>query len=163
MEFAAPIARLKADEFALQLTQLRISDAFYADLKALPRDSLAPLDAVKLAVHEAEVDLRSDNERLRQTLSASRETAARAEEEASRARVQSGRMAAALSERERDLQGLADGMGARVERLAEELQAATVRGEACAGVGGEQEDSWLEKLSFKPTSISLRPAFAYHT
>lgn len=85
------------------------------------------MDAVKLAVHEAEVDLRSDNERLRQTLAASRETAARADEEASRARLQSGRMAAALSERDRDLQGLADGMGARVERLAEELQAATVR------------------------------------
>lgn len=126
MESAAPVARLQADEFALQLTQLRISDAFYADLRALPRSSLAPLDAVKLAVHEAEVDLRADNERLRQTLAASRETAARAEEEAARARVQAGRMAAALSERERDLQGLADGMGARVERLAEELQAATV-------------------------------------
>ncbi|MEW5310456.1 MAG: hypothetical protein WDW38_002253 [Sanguina aurantia] len=140
VESAAPVARLQADEFALQLTQLRISDAFYADLRALPRSSLAPLDAVKLAVHEAEVDLRADNERLRQTLAASRETAARAEEEAARARVQAGRMAATLSERERDLQGLADGMGARVERLAEELQAATLRAEVSAAKGQMYDD-----------------------
>lgn len=111
----------------------------------MPRDGVHILDDIKLAVFEATDELRQDNERLRLAISASTDAAARATEAAGRARAEAGRAAAALVERERDLELVSEGMRGRVERLGSELEAAGVRAEVLAAKG-QMYDELRSKL-----------------
>lgn len=48
VESKAPILRLRVEEFREQLRDLRISDARYKELKAMPVDSLHVVDEIKV-------------------------------------------------------------------------------------------------------------------
>lgn len=80
LEAAAPLLQLRLEDFRAQLADLRVSDAVARDLKLLPAGQRAPLDELRIAVHDAVADSRTEADRLRSTLATAREAAARAEE-----------------------------------------------------------------------------------
>ncbi|KXZ51870.1 hypothetical protein GPECTOR_11g306 [Gonium pectorale] len=135
LEAAAPLLKLRLEDFRAQLRDLRVSDAAYEELRLLPQDARTPLDEVRLSVHEALQESRAENDRLRTTLAAAREAAARAEEAAARARAEAARSGAALAERERDLALVTEGMQARIDRLASELESAMVTSQLSSAKG----------------------------
>ncbi|GLC34009.1 hypothetical protein PLESTB_000828200 [Pleodorina starrii] len=135
LEAAAPLLRMRLEDFRAQLADLRVSDAAYQELRTLPRDSRTALDEVRIAVHEAMAESKSEAEMLRTTLSGAREAGARAEEAAARARMEAARHAAALAEREKDLALVTEGMQARIDRLASELESAMVSAQLSSAKG----------------------------
>ncbi|GLI65968.1 hypothetical protein VaNZ11_009654 [Volvox africanus] len=140
LEAAAPLLRLRLDDFRAQLRDLRVSDSVYQELRLLPRESRTALDEVRIAVHEALSESKSEAELLRTALTAARETAARAEDAAARARAEAARNAAALAERETDLTLVTEGMQARIDRLASELEAAMVSAQLSSAKGAMYDE-----------------------
>ncbi len=47
LEAAAPLLRLRLEDFRAQLADLRVSDAAYQELRLLPREARTPLDEVR--------------------------------------------------------------------------------------------------------------------
>ncbi|GFR42699.1 hypothetical protein Agub_g3621 [Astrephomene gubernaculifera] len=140
LEAAAPLLALRLEGWRGQLAELRLSDAAAAELRGLPREARTPLDEVRLAVHDALLDSRAETERLRTALAAAREAAARAEEAAARSRHEAARGAATLSEREKDLALVTEGMQARIDRLASELEGALVAAQLGAAKGAMYDE-----------------------
>ncbi|KAL6754707.1 hypothetical protein V8C86DRAFT_311837 [Haematococcus lacustris] len=97
--------------------------------------ALGLLDCVKVAAHEATRELAAENERLRLSMASTREAAARSEEEGARLRAEAARLSTSIVEKEREQQRTTEGLQARVERLASELEAASVRCELLAAKG----------------------------
>ncbi|EFJ42456.1 hypothetical protein VOLCADRAFT_121534 [Volvox carteri f. nagariensis] len=81
LEAAAPLLRMRLEDFRSQLSDLR----------------------VRIAVHEVLTESKSEAATLHTALTAARETAVRAEEAAARARAEAARAGAALAERDSDL------------------------------------------------------------
>ncbi|KAG2490608.1 hypothetical protein HYH03_011000 [Edaphochlamys debaryana] len=140
LEAAAPLLRLRLEDFRAQLSDLRVSDAAYQELRLLPRDARTPVDEVKIAVHESLQESRQETELLKGALAAARETAARADESASRARNEAARNGAALAEREKDLALVTEGMQARIDRLASELESAMVTAQLSSAKGAMYDE-----------------------
>lgn len=135
VESAAPILKLRLEDFREKLQDLRVSDAQYADLKLLPQEARHPLDEVKMAVHEATQELRKDNEHLRLAATAAQETSARAESEAMKLRLELSRTQVSLADKEHDVQTLSNNMQARIDRLASELEQSMMRAEVNSAKG----------------------------
>ncbi|KAJ9530521.1 hypothetical protein QJQ45_012545 [Haematococcus lacustris] len=143
VEARAPLLNTRLQEVRDSLTDLRISDAKYAELKSMDPTALGLLDCVKVAAHEATRELAAENERLRLSMASTREAAARSEEEGARLskqahvlhRAEAARLATSIVEKEREQQRTTEGLQARVERLASELEAASVRCELLAAKG----------------------------
>ncbi|GIL63802.1 hypothetical protein Vafri_17794 [Volvox africanus] len=140
LEAAAPLLRLRLDDFRAQLRDLRVSDAVYQELRLLPRESRTALDEVRIAVHEALSESKAEAELLRTAITSARETSARAEDAAARARAEAARNAAALAEREKDLTLVTEGMQARIDRLASELESAMVSAQLSAAKGAMYDE-----------------------
>ncbi|KAG2423380.1 hypothetical protein HXX76_015346 [Chlamydomonas incerta] len=140
LEAAAPLLRLRLEDFRAQLQDLRVSDNVYQELRLLPKEARTALDEVRIAVHEALADSRGEVDRLRSALGASREAAARSEEAAARARTEAARAGAALAEREKDLALVTEGMQARIDRLASELESAMVTAQLHAAKGSMYDE-----------------------
>ncbi|KAG2434529.1 hypothetical protein HYH02_012196 [Chlamydomonas schloesseri] len=140
LEAAAPLLRLRLEDFRAQLQDLRVSDSVYKELRLLPKEARTALDEVRIAVHEALGDSKAEADRLRTALGSSREAAARAEEAAARARTEAARAGAALAEREKDLALVTEGMQARIDRLASELEAAMVTAQLNSAKGSMYDE-----------------------
>lgn len=140
LEAAAPLLRLRLEDFRAQLSDLRVSDSAYKELQLLPKDARTPLDEVRIAVHEAVSEHRTEAERLRTALAAAREAAARADEAAAKARNEVARTGASLAEREKDLSLVTEGMQARIDRLASELESAMVSAQLSSAKGAMYDE-----------------------
>ncbi len=85
-------------------------------------------------------ETKAESELLRTALAAAREMSARAEEAAARARAEAGRNGAALAEREKDLALVTEGMQARIDRLASELESAMVSAQLSSAKGAMYDE-----------------------
>ncbi|GFH11390.1 uncharacterized protein HaLaN_06879 [Haematococcus lacustris] len=130
VEARAPLLNTRLQEVRDSLTDLRISDAKYAELKSMDPTALGLLDCVKVAAHEATRELAAENERLRLSMASTREAAARSEEEGARLRAEAARLSTSIVEKEREQQRTTEGLQgqmydelrARTERLQEDNQ-----------------------------------------
>lgn len=129
IESKTPALQAKLDDYRDRLQDLRISEAIYQDLKAQDPQSLNPLDLVKVAAYEQSREVSREAETLRLALSSSREAASRLEQDVLRLKAEASRLAATLSEREREAQEASEVQQGRIQRLSSELEQALVRTE----------------------------------
>ncbi|KAF5840547.1 hypothetical protein DUNSADRAFT_16345 [Dunaliella salina] len=135
VESRAPLLNMRLEEFKEQLHSLRISDARYAELKAMPDESLHIIDLVKIAVHDATSKTHTHTEHLRLAASGARDASERSAQEAARMRVENARLKVGMVEKDKELSETVDSLQARVQRLASELQGTTVRAELLSAKG----------------------------
>eukprot|EP00201_Polytomella_parva_P004376 CAMPEP_0175074876 /NCGR_PEP_ID=MMETSP0052_2-20121109/21610_1 /TAXON_ID=51329 ORGANISM="Polytomella parva, Strain SAG 63-3" /NCGR_SAMPLE_ID=MMETSP0052_2 /ASSEMBLY_ACC=CAM_ASM_000194 /LENGTH=564 /DNA_ID=CAMNT_0016343343 /DNA_START=126 /DNA_END=1816 /DNA_ORIENTATION=+ len=131
----APLMNARLEGLRNQLSDLRISETRAAELRALPANGRHIMDDLRLEFFDATAAVRADATELRAALEMSREAAARADTEAARLRAEAARLTATLAERERDLTDVAEGLQARVARLASELEASLLRAELNSAKG----------------------------
>jgi hypothetical protein len=165
IESKAPVLRAKLEDYRDRLQDLRISETTYQDLKAAQSQdplSLNPLDIVKLASYEQSREVTREAETLRLALSSSREAASRLEQDVLRLKAESSRLAATLSEREREVQEASEVQQGRIQRLSSELEQALVRTEMNHAKSQMYDDLRVKKESLEAEVNRLLVVEASH-
>jgi len=135
VEAAGPAFHVQVQAARDQMRDLFISEATYLELCKIPEQDRLLADAVRVAVHEALADLKRENERLRKSSAADRESCLRLEEEAQRARRAESMAENRARTREKDCNEQVEALEARLERVEEELRETSLRAEVLSAKG----------------------------
>jgi len=135
VEAAGPAFHVQVQAARDQMRDLFISEATYLELCKIPEQDRLLADAVRVAVHEALADLKRENERLRKSSAADRESCLRLEEEAQRARRAESMAENRARTREKDCNEQVEALEARLERVEEELRETSLRAEVLSSKG----------------------------